>query len=82
MKEAEKFLKENKLSDEILNWDDEKRDAIYLSEIMQKYADQQLIIHVVSNQMELLQCFCELTNITHDTVNQDIEDTIHKFNAL
>ena len=37
---------------------------------------------VVSNQRELLQYFCELTNITHDAVNQDIEDTIHKFNAL
>ena len=31
-----------------MNWDDEKRDAIYMSEIMQKYADQQLIIHGVS----------------------------------
>ena len=45
MKEAEKFLKDNNLSDELLNWDDDERDVIYISEIMQKYTDQQLIIH-------------------------------------
>tara|TARA_R110002020_G_scaffold470630_1_gene696681 strand:- start:87 stop:296 length:210 start_codon:yes stop_codon:yes gene_type:complete len=28
-------------------------------------------------QRELLQCFCKLANITHDTVNKDIEDAIN-----
>jgi len=36
----------------------------------------------VSQQRELLQCFCKLANITHDTVNKDIEETIYRFNAL
>ena len=41
-----------------------------------------LILSDVSQQRELLQCFCKLTNITHDTVNKDIEDAINSFNAL
>jgi len=53
----------------------------FINQIVEE-AEKQCDIHVVSNQRELLQCFCELTNITHDTVDQDIEDTIHKFNAL
>jgi hypothetical protein len=57
MKEAEKFLKDNKLSDELLNWDDDERQPIYMSEIMQKYTNQQLIIHDVSQQRELLKVF-------------------------
>ena len=40
------------------------------------------VLFNVSQQRELLQCFCKLTNITHDTVNKDIEDAINSFNAL
>ena len=40
------------------------------------------VLDDVSQQRELLQCFCKLTNITHDTVNKDIEDAINSFNAL
>ena len=43
---------------------------------------QILSLHTVSQQRELLQCFCKLANITHDTVNRDIEETIYRFNAL
>ena len=35
---------------------------------------------LVSQQRELLQYFCNLINITHDTVDKDIEETIHSFN--
>lgn len=45
-------------------------------------ANEILNLFIVSQQRELLQCFCKLTNITHDTVNKDIEDVIHSFNAL
>ena len=44
--------------------------------------NEQLILSGVSQQRELLQCFCNLANITHDTVDKDIEDTIYRFNAL
>ena len=53
----------------------------FINQIVEE-TEKQCDTLVVSNQRELLQYFCELTNITHDTVNQDIEDTIHKFNAL
>ena len=41
-----------------------------------------LSLCAVSQQRELLQCFCKLANITHDTVNRDIEEAIYRFNAL
>ncbi len=47
-----------------------------------KAENKQLRIGIVSQQRELLQCFCKLANITHDTVDKDIEDTIYRFNAL
>lgn len=49
--------------------------------IKEKQAEQ-LTLTDVSQQSELLQCFCKLANITHDTVDKDIEDTIYRFNAL
>tara|TARA_R110002020_G_scaffold218594_2_gene426486 strand:+ start:1178 stop:1423 length:246 start_codon:yes stop_codon:yes gene_type:complete len=44
--------------------------------------EEQLTLTNVSQQRELLQCFCRLANIKHDTINKDIEDTIYRFNAL
>jgi hypothetical protein len=81
MNKAEEFLLEEATDDLIMSCDS-KGDYVYASDMMQKYADQQLILSGVSQQRELLQCFCNLANITHDTVNKDIEDTIYRFNAL
>jgi hypothetical protein len=41
---------------------------------------KQLILSGVSQQRKLLQCFCNLANITHDTVDKDIEEAITLYN--
>jgi hypothetical protein len=43
--------------------------------------NQVLTIPDSEQQRELLQFFCSTTYITHDAVEQDIEDTICRFNA-
>jgi len=40
MKNAEQFLKDNALSNELLNWDDKNLDPVYMSEIMETFLNQ------------------------------------------
>ena len=62
-----------------LTWNTDEVQELLIKALKQ---GQALPIDSVSQQSELLQCFCKLANITHDTVNKDIEETIYRFNAL
>lgn len=52
---------------------------------MQEYADQQLLIQLVSQQRELLKTFCEYVDLeSHaypDDIKLDIENHIKVFNS-
>lgn len=56
-----------------------------LYETMQEYADQQLLIQLVSQQRELLKTFCEYVDLeSHaypDDIKLDIENHIKVFNS-
>ena len=79
MDKVEKFLLEEGVDDLILSCDKDG-EWILASDMMRKYSEHQLASTDFNQQRELLECFCKLANITHDTVNKDIEETIYIFN--